>query len=205
MRVLLVHGLARTPLSMALLARRLRREGHAPETFGYVAAVESWERIVARLTARLAAAAGPAPYAVIGHSLGGILLREAIARLPAGAPLPVRLVLLASPGRVPRLAPRANRWLLFRLLTGEAGRRLADPGFFATLPEPPVPHAVLAGDAGPRVPWLPFAGAPNDGIVAVEETAVRPGGAVETFPLWHTWLMNDARLQARVVELLRSA
>ena len=41
MRVLLIHGLARSPLSLAGLARELRRDGHHTELVAYWGAVES--------------------------------------------------------------------------------------------------------------------------------------------------------------------
>ena len=40
MRVLVVHGLARTRLSFTLLTRDLERAGHSVSAIGYVAALE---------------------------------------------------------------------------------------------------------------------------------------------------------------------
>lgn len=45
MRVLLVHGMARTTLSLAGLARSLRHQGHEPISTGYVAALESFSTV----------------------------------------------------------------------------------------------------------------------------------------------------------------
>src|SRR5690606_9903173 len=106
--VLLVHGLGRTSGSMRRLGRDLRRAGHRPHYFTYFAWAESCARIVARLHARLSPfRAGTAPYSVIGHSLGGVLLRAALAE-GTGRP-PALLVLLGTPCRSPRMAQRALR------------------------------------------------------------------------------------------------
>jgi len=76
MRVILVHGLARTPLSLAGLARDLRRSGHRTDLVAYSGALESYAGIVARVRRRLeATAAARDPYALIGHSLGGLIVR----------------------------------------------------------------------------------------------------------------------------------
>jgi pimeloyl-ACP methyl ester carboxylesterase len=98
MRVLLIHGLARTLLSLFGLARDLRRAGHRPQLVGYVGAVESYRAIVSRARSRLQAAArNGEPYAAIGHSLGGLILRAALADWPAELPAPRCVVMLGTP------------------------------------------------------------------------------------------------------------
>src|SRR5438093_2753825 len=105
MRVVLVHGLERTRLSLALLARRLSMSGHTPESFPYSALAETHDRIVSRLVARLRRlAAQREEVGLVGHSFGGLLLREALAVVPE---LRVKhLLMLATPNRQPRLAVR---------------------------------------------------------------------------------------------------
>src|SRR5919112_4378903 len=112
MRLLLVHGMGRTPLSFGRLTRVLRQHGHRVERLGYVAAAEGFLRIRARVRRRLEALAqGGEPYAVIGHSLGGLILRAELSGL---APAPRHLVMLATPNRPPRLAQRLQRLWLYR-------------------------------------------------------------------------------------------
>jgi alpha-beta hydrolase superfamily lysophospholipase len=86
MNLLLVHGLWRTPLSFLALVHRLRRWGYCTEQFGYAAIAQRYDSIVASLVDRLERLAAAAPYAVIGHSLGGVLLRSAIPRVTGMAP-----------------------------------------------------------------------------------------------------------------------
>src|SRR6266498_3469367 len=85
MRLLLIHGMGRTPLSLALLGRRISWQRHIVRYFGYAAFQESFDQIVGRLVATIRATADQHPYALIGHSLGGILARAA---LPALANMP---------------------------------------------------------------------------------------------------------------------
>ena len=146
MHVLLIHGLARTPLSLLGLARDLRRAGHRTELVAYSGALESFPRIIARVRHRLGLAAERGdPYAVVGHSLGGLIVRAALDPWPADRPLPRHVVMLGTPSRVPRLARRFHRWWPYRLVNGECGQLLAAPGFFARLPRPAVPTTVIAG------------------------------------------------------------
>jgi hypothetical protein len=202
MDVLLVHGLGRTPLSMMMLGRSLRAAGHRPSLFGYVAAVERYEAIVGRLVRRMSALAAGGPYAAVGHSLGGLLLRDAIGRLASAPARPSHLVMVATPNRVPRLAPRAARWWPFRVFTGDCGTRLADAGYFASLAPPTVPVSIIIGDSGPRGRWSPFEGEANDGIVSVEEC--RLAGAVQEVrvPRLHTWISQDRAVSGLVMDAL---
>ena len=83
------------------------------------------EEIVGKLRDRLIAMAGD-EYIVIGHSLGGILLRSAVATLPAGVRRPRRIIMLATPNHSPRLARRFGAALWYRAINGDAGQwRLA--------------------------------------------------------------------------------
>ena len=190
-RAVLVHGMGRTPLSMLLLAARLRSRGLECETFGYVAASAPFDSIAARLAERLARQ--PEGYLAIGHSLGGLLLREAVRRLPEAAPRPAHLFLLGTPNHSPRLARRLQRTPLYRLLAGDSGQMLADAGRLERLPASDIPTTVIAGTAGPRHPKGPFGHEPNDGVVSLSEARLA-GASLETLPLLHTFLMNSARV-----------
>jgi pimeloyl-ACP methyl ester carboxylesterase len=204
MRVLLVHGLGRTPASLWGLSRALREAGHEPGFVGYVAAVERFEAIRSRVRRQLvSAAASGAPYAAVGHSLGGLLVRAALADWPSALPLPARLIMLGTPNRSPRLARRLQRFWPYRLAMGEAGQLLARPAFFAELPDLPVPGTVVAGVRGIGGRWSPFGEEPNDGIVALSETRPCEGVPVVEVPAAHAFLMNHPAVRRLVTEALR--
>ncbi|HEV3436215.1 MAG TPA: alpha/beta fold hydrolase [Gemmata sp.] len=203
MRVLLVHGLGRTPLSLFWLARSLRSGGHSTRFFAYSPTFERLDRIVRRLTRLLHELSRiDEPVALIGHSLGGLLLRMA---LPTVHDLnTLHLIMLGTPNRAPRLARLAWRWLPFRLLTGTCGQFLATPRAFGQLRNPGVSMTVIAGTAGPRGRFSPFGHDPNDGVVAVSETQ---NDSIENhvqFPVWHTLMMNAVTVQAHILALLQS-
>jgi hypothetical protein len=201
-QAILVHGVGRTPVSMLLLADRLRRLGYRVSLFGYFAAIESFTDITRRLTARLAKVAR-APYLAVGHSLGGMLLRAAVGALPPGLRRPEHLMLLGSPAGVPRLAVRLQKRWLYQLALGDSGQRLADAGWMAALPRPDVPTTIVAGTAGWYGRWSPFGAEPNDGVVAVAET-VLPGARRVELPAVHTLLMNSAAVATLIVQLGRA-
>ncbi len=199
MKAILIHGMGRTPASMAILSRRLRARGLSTCALGYVAAFESFKPCVERLAERIRRIAGGAPFLLVGHSLGSILVRGS---LPKIADLPLAAcVLLAPPQRVCRAARFFSGHPLYRWVNGEMGQLLADPAFFADLSLPQVPTTVFAGNAGPRAAWLPFEGEPNDGILAVEETRARDGDEVIEVPALHTFIMNSRWVAEGIIEM----
>lgn len=172
---------------MALLARRLKAEGYTPVTFGYFVHRESVDEIVDRYVERVRETVDDGePYAVVGHSLGNLVTRLASPRLPAGFS---RFVMLAPPNQPSALARTFRDNPVFRGITRDAGRALGDPAFYDRIPVPDVPSLIVAGTKGPRASWLPFGGAPNDGIVSVEETRL-PGIPSREVHGVHTFLMN---------------
>jgi hypothetical protein len=203
MNLLLVHGLWRTPLSFFLLIRRLRSWGYATEQFGYAAVAQRYDAIVSRLIERLERLARAGPYAVIGHSLGGVLLRSALDHVTG--PLPQHLIMLGTPNRSPRLAQVLGMHPVYRRIMGECGINLSSPLFYASLPLPNVPYTIIAGTAGPRGRWSPFGDEPNDGIVAVGETPICDDDPVVVLPVTHTFMMNNADVHEVIRRVLTAA
>lgn len=197
MRVFLIHGMGRTPLSMAILKRRLEKSGHRVTLFGYLVTTETLAAIGERFLSKVEETLGrdrqnrdgaedDGRWAVIGHSLGNIVTRWASPRLPEGFE---RFVMLAPPNHPPAIARALERNWIFRLLTRDAGSKLADPSFYKNLPIPQVPSLIVAGTRGPRFRWLPFGGSPNDCLVAVDETHLGTFPVVEVHAA-HSFLMN---------------
>jgi hypothetical protein len=194
MNLLLVHGLWRTPLSFLMLVRRLREWGYSTEQFAYAAVAQPYDVITGRLADRLNRLSSKGPYSVIGHSLGGVLLRSALLR--AAGPAPSHMIMLGTPNRSPTLARMLGRYWMYRRLMGECGANLASSGFYAELPLPTVPYTIVAGTAGFRGRWSPFGEEPNDGIVAVGETRILDDDPIVRLPVTHTFMMNHAAVHA---------
>jgi pimeloyl-ACP methyl ester carboxylesterase len=198
-QVFLIHGMGRTSLSLAWLARRLRQAGHEPSSFGYLVHRDSLEVIAAAWATHIRDRATSEGYAVIGHSLGNVITRMALPHLVGLT----HFVMLAPPNRVPVMATTFAPSPIFRAVTGDAGLKLRDPQFFASLTKPPTKTLIVAGSGGPRSSWLPFRGEVNDGVVAMSESAL-PGVPMVTVPAVHTLIMNHAQTIERTLAFLRS-
>lgn len=188
MNVILVHGMGRTPLSMMLLARRLRKSGFRTHFFGYFPFLESFASITDRLARKLITFAIH-PYIGVGHSLGGLLLRAAVDQLFPPAQLPERLIMLGTPNHSPQLARFFGSWRAYRYFTGDSGQLLASPDRMDALPAAKVPVTLVAGTAGWRQWKSPFGQELNDAIVLVFEVRMEGATLVE-LPLRHTYMMN---------------
>lgn len=199
-QVLFVHGMGRSPLSGGVLLWKLRRAGLTTRTFGYAVSFENFPRIRERLVAAISRLSERGDYVLIGHSLGGVLLRAAINSLPAGTRLPRHLFLLGSPVRPSRLAQRFGTHWLFRLVTRDCGRLLASTSRMAAIGAVAVPTTCIAGIAGTTGTPSYFSGELNDGIVSLSE--VTADWAVEHVhvPVFHTLMPSSPRVAELVLK-----
>ncbi len=130
--VVLVHGLFHNPGAWILFRRRLHAQGFGTACFRYASWGSRWEETVADLAAYLTKIMEEnpdRPVHLVGHSLGGLLLRCALAQSPD--PRIRTLVTLGTPYGGSKLSPFAlsslGRYLTYR---GETVTRVA------TLPTP---------------------------------------------------------------------
>jgi triacylglycerol lipase len=174
--VVLLHGLGRSPASMAPLARTFEAKGYLVVNLAYPStrqSIEASASVVERAVdqCRLRRAS---PVNFVTHSMGAILLRQYFQdhRIADAG----RVVMLSPPNHGSEVVDRHGRQWWFRMATGPAGQELAtDP---SSLPNRlgPIPLAVgvIAGTRN-HEPW--FAGdfhGPNDGKVSVVSTGL-PG------------------------------
>jgi hypothetical protein len=196
---ILVHGMGRTPVSMLLLAKRLRAGGITTHLFGYSAAFERWQPCLERLRKFIVTRAGDRRFIMVGHSLGCVLTRGVLPHLDHA---PEAAFLLAPPTRASSYAIKLSQWRLFRLLTGEMGQLLARQDFMDSLPMPEIPLHVYAGIKGPRGSWTPFGDEPNDGILSVGE--VQLGSLpLHLLPTIHTIIMNSRQVASDIVATVK--
>ncbi|AIY43202.1 Lipase [Collimonas arenae] len=201
MHAVLVHGMGRTPASMLLLARRLRRAGITTHLFAYSAAFERWQPCLERLCKFIAVRVGDERFIMVGHSLGCVLTRGV---QPLLSHKPEMAFLLAPPTRASSYAIKLSRWRLFRLLTGEMGQLLGRQEFMDSLPAPEIPLHIYAGIKGPRGNWMPFGDEPNDGILSVGE--VQLGSLpLHLLPTIHTIIMNSRQVARDIVATVKSS
>ena len=195
-RVLLVHGIWNAKAWLAPFALRLRREGLAPGLFGYDSVLREPERAGDRLIAHLRA--HPVEL-LVGHSLGGLVILEALRRAPE---LPVkRVVCLGSPLRGSRVAAAIGGRAPLSLLLGRS-RDLLETGCPPW--EGPAAVGVVAGDRPRGVGgWFTRMDGPSDGTVTVDETRLQGLADHCIVPASHSGLVMSAPAAAQAAAFLR--
>ncbi|MBE9171171.1 alpha/beta hydrolase [Pleurocapsales cyanobacterium LEGE 06147] len=201
MRILLIHGMGHTSLSLLSLEWRLRQVGWATEQFAYAAFLESYSQIVERLRQRLQEIASQGSYSIVAHSLGGLLTRSALDKVKF--PLPEHVIMLGTPNRLPRLAALGWQLSPFQWFADRWGFHLASPKFFARLPPLQSAYTIIAGTEGPIGFWSPFGFELNDGIVALSETIILDSDRPLKLPVNHTFMMNVLTVQETIIQVLR--
>lgn len=220
--LVLLHGLGRTSRSMRRLAAHAvttRTTGGGGgggyrhvHNIGYptrAAGVWAHAQQVGRRLAALANARG-VPLDVVAHSLGGVVLRAAVAGgwLPASALRHV--VMLAPPNQGSELADVLTRRAapLFRLAVGPSGPELCTGprGVASRLPPVRFVTGVITGTRGALRPrWLRQFGVfpgPHDGKVSVARAVVPGMRDFLTVRRGHTFVMNAPEVIMQVFHFL---
>ena len=188
MHLILVHGMGRSPLSMLLLRYRLRKLGHKVYLFGYLPTFDRLEGATCRLLNLIERKIGSNTFALVGHSLGSVIIRNVLPRLNQHPP--AACFLLAPPMLACKAAKFFSRFWLYRLLTGEMGQLLADYVFMQQLPLLEQTK-IYAGICGPRAAWLPFGHELNDCVLSITEATGNAPVEILEVPSAHTLIMNS--------------
>lgn len=197
--VVLVHGLWMHGLVLGLLRRRLERAGFVTYAWSYPS-VRGHLADNADALSRFLAELPVAALHLVGHSLGGIVIANALARHPD--PRVRRVVLMAPPWAVSRCATTLQR------VPGVAallGRSMRD---WLPAPRPDLPGVDIGVVSGNRPVGL--AGAlvglprPNDGIVMVAETRLPQARDAITLHVSHMEMLFSQRCAVQVTTFLRN-
>lgn len=199
--VVLVNGLWLSDPALWVLARQLQHAGFNVHTFSYPSVRHDLRTNAARLNEFLSGVPGAVVH-LVGYSLGGLVIRALFHFHPSQRP--GRIVLLGSPQSGNRAAQRLARRHLGRMLLGRAVAEL-----IAGTPQhwnwPAREIGVIAGSRsiglGRLVTRLTL---PNDGSVAVEETAVAGARARLVLPVAHFALLLAPVVARQVARFLRS-
>jgi len=194
--VILAHGLWVPGIVMQPLAARLERAGFRCRTFSYPGARRPLAAHAEGL-ARFARETGATHF--VGHSLGGLVILEALNTYPELAA--GRVVLLGTPAQGCYAARRLTRYPGGRWFLGQS-EVLWREGRAArwTRSEP---LGVLAGSLPLGLGRLfgPLPGA-NDGVVSVQESTVEGMRERVVLPVGHSAMLLSARVAGQVAAFL---
>lgn len=202
--VVLVHGLGRSPASMALLAQRLKWAGYRVENVGYESLTAPFPEQVATLAAAVDECCDDSPRVhFVGHSLGGLVIRRYLAEV--SPPRLGRVVLLTPPSGGSHFVEWLGDVPVAVDALGPVGSSLGTDStdLPATLPPPDYEMGIIAGSRSVQ-PIGPLAiPGPDDGIVSVEQARIE-GVPMLVLPRTHFLIMNSRHTASAVIRFLRT-
>ncbi len=210
--VILVHGLHQRHWIMKPLAKRLEQAGYVTHCFDYYTLKDDINQHTSRLNDWLAMQVGTEAFCMVGHSLGGLVIREFVHRYPQwleNGQLQ-NIVTLGTPHLGSITADYAKRLLPFTI--GNAYQGALD-GTVA-----PLPNGVCLGVIAGSKPYglgqavLSYHNHKNnrhnhkkthDGTVYVNETMLANATDHIVLPVTHTGMLVDKEIARQTVHFLR--
>jgi pimeloyl-ACP methyl ester carboxylesterase len=206
-KVVLLHGFGRSDLSMLLLNSALTEAGYDVHSLDYASIDEAPEALVEIIAEDInnCCKNGAETVHFVGHSLGGLLLRDYL-----GRQRPEELghvVLIGSPNKGSELADADLGIAAQETLLGWAGPsaqalHTGPDGYAASLPAPDYSVGVIAGNRGNHMSdkWLPT---PNDGVVSVESARLDGMTDFIEVEVTHWDMRRDQVVAELVIDFLR--
>jgi hypothetical protein len=206
--VVLLHGLARSSLSMKVLEWRLGAQGYKAISIDYPSVALPIRTLADQAVPNGIEECGDtSKIHFVTHSMGGILLRQYIkAQEPAIPQRWGRTVMLAPPNKGSEIVDETSDWPGFELWNGVAGRSLHTGRNSVPNQLGPVTFevGVIAGNQSISPFFSNLIEGDDDGKVSVHSTQIEGMRDHVVLPVTHTFMMNDPSVFKQIIAFLKN-